>query len=239
MNKKVLMIALSALFTAQVSAEEVKAESEWKASAELGFVSTSGNTETETLNAKVEGTKENKQWRHELEATALKSSDEMGTTAQKYTATGQSNYKLKGGANFLFGNINYENDKFSGYDYRVTETIGYGRRVLDREDMKLDLEIGPGARQSKLDTGDTESEGIIRGAAKYKWQISKTSKFSEVLTVEAGEDATITKSVTSLTSQIEGNLSMKLTFTYKNTSEVPVGIDETDTETAVTLVYSF
>lgn len=225
-------------------AEDEAAKSLWKSSAELGYVSTSGNSETESLNAKVAASTDRENWRHKAEATALKSSSEDATgadvtTAKKVTLMGQSDYKLEG-KNFLFGVITYENDKFSGFDYQVTEAIGYGRRVIDETDMTLDLEIGPGARQSKLAaTGKKESEGMIRAAAKFDWAVSKTSKFGEVLTVEAGEDVTITKSVTSLSSQIEGNLSMKISYTYKRTSEVPVGVDDTDTETAVTLVYSF
>jgi len=233
---------LSVLITALLAAGSVDAQeapkSLWKASAELGFVATSGNTETETLNAKATVSTDRKKWRHKGEITALKSSDDINTTAEKFTLMGQSDYKLEG-KNFLFGVITYDDDKFSGYKYRVTEAIGYGRRVIEDSDMTLDLEIGPGARQSKLDSGTTDSEGILRAAATYDWTISKTSKFTEALTVEAGEDVTVTKSVTSLASQIEGNLSMKITFTYKNTSEVPVGIEETDTETAITLVYNF
>lgn len=217
---------------------DAAAESLWKASAELGYVATSGNTETETVNAKAMLSTDRENWRHKGEITALQSSDAIITTAKKRTLFVQSDYKLTD-PNFLFGNINYEYDKFGGYEYRVTETIGYGRRVIDDTDMTLDLEIGPGARQTKLDSGKTESEGVVRGAAKFDWTVSKTSKFSEVLTVEAGEDVTVSKSVTSLSSQINGSLSMKISYTYKNTSEVPVGIDDTDTETAVTLVYNF
>lgn len=237
--KSSLTVLASAMLLAagNVAAEDAPA-SLWKASAELGYVTTSGNTETETLNAKATASTDREQWRHKGEITALKSSDAVNTTAQKYTLMGQSDYKLEG-KNFLFGVVTYEDDKFSGYDYRVTEAVGYGRRVIEDTDMTLDLEIGPGARQSKLDNGDTESEAMLRAAAIYDWAISKTSKFGEALTVEAGEDVTVTKSVTSLSSQIEGNLSMKITFTYKNTSEVPVGVDETDTETAITLVYNF
>jgi len=237
--KSSLTVLASAMLLAagNVAAEDAPA-SLWKASAELGYVTTSGNTETETLNAKATASTDREQWRHKGEITALKSSDAVNTTAQKYTLMGQSDYKLEG-KNFLFGVVTYEDDKFSGYDYRVTEAVGYGRRVIEDTDMTLDLEIGPGARQSKLDNGDTESEAMLRAAAIYDWTISKTSKFGEALTVEAGEDVTVTKSVTSLSSQIEGNLSMKITFTYKNTSEVPVGVDETDTETAITLVYNF
>ncbi len=98
---------------------------------------------------------------------------------------------------------------------------------------------GGEVRQSKLDSGKTDSEATLRGAAKLDWTVSKTSQFTEVLTVEGGEDVTITKSVTGLSSQINGSLSMKITYTYKNTSEVPLGVDDTDTETAVTLVYKF
>ena len=214
------------------------APSLWKATAEVGYVSTSGNTETETLNAKAMVSTERENWRHKAEITSLKSSDETGDTADKDTFMIQSDYKLKD-PNYLFGLITYEEDKFSGYEYQATESVGYGRRVVKRETVKLDLEIGPGARQTKLDNGSTESEAIARAAAKLEWDISKTSKFTEVLTVEAGEDATITKSVTGLSSKINSSLSMKITYTYKNTSEVPVGVDDTDTETAVTLVYNF
>ncbi|MFW2374688.1 MAG: DUF481 domain-containing protein [Gammaproteobacteria bacterium] len=237
--KKLIVIPLSTLFVmTQVMAAEEPIESEWKASAELGYVSTSGNTDTTTTNAKAMASTEREKWRHKIEITALNASDDTGTTAEKYTFSGQSDYKL-GKPNYLFGIVTYENDKFSGFEYQVTESIGYGRRVIDQTSVTLDLEIGPGARQVKLDAGENESETIVRGAAKLGWTISKTSRFTEVLTVEAGEDVSITKSVTGLSSQINGNLSMKITYTYKTTSEVPVGIDDTDTETAVTLVYNF
>ena len=245
MKKTLIFLTSAALMTGNAFAEDEAAKSLWKASAELGYVSTSGNSETESLNAKAMVSTDREKWRHKGEITALKGSttDQVTgveqTTAQKYTLMGQSDYKL-GGKNFLFGVINYDDDKFSGFDYRVTEAIGYGRRVIEDADLIVDLEVGPGVRQSKLTaTGEKDSEGLIRAAAKIDWTISKSSKLGEVLTVDAGEDVTITKSVTSLTSQIEGNLSMKVTFTYTNTSEVPVGIEETDTETGITLVYNF
>lgn len=239
MKKQVSLLA-TAMFVSLplAAAEEPAAKSPWKASAELGYVATSGNTETETLNAKMAVANERDKWRHEGEITAMNASDEVQTTAEKYTLFAQSNYKMSE-IDFIFGNIDYENDKFSGYDYRVTESIGYGRRVINQPELILDLEIGPGARQSKLETGETDSEGMLRGAAKLDWSISKTSKFTEKLVIEAGEDVTVTKSVTGLSSKINGSLSMKITYTYKTTSEVPVGIDDTDTETAVTLVYNF
>lgn len=239
MKKLFLPLVISSLINGQVFAEESQEEkSNWKVSAEIGYVATSGNTQTETLNAKGNAAYDGDTWRHTGEVTALKASDNNITTAEKYTTFYQVDYKIKD-PNFLFGNVNYENDKFSGFEYRATESIGYGRRLVGEEDLTLDVEIGPGARQSKPDVGKTQHEAIVRGAVKLAWQISETSKFTEVLTVESGEDVTITKSVTGLSSKINGYLSMKITYTYKNTSEVPIGLDETDTETAVTLVFNF
>ena len=208
----------------------------WKANVEIGFVKTGGNTKTETLNAKAKAETEREKWRHTINLEALNSSDQTVSTAERYMISGQSSFKM-GAKNFFFVLASYEDDRFSGYDYRVLESIGYGRRVLGDPALTLDLEIGPGARQSKLDSGVNEDELMVRGAAKLMWQVSPTSKFTEDLSTDVGEDVTITKSVTALSAKINGSLSTKLTYTIKNTSDVPVGFEKTDSEMAVTLVY--
>lgn len=235
-----LLLITSTPVIAETTTETAKVDDAWKGNVELGYVKTGGNTETESLNTKARGERDGETWRHKLNLEALKSSDDGTTTAERYIVSGQSDYKLKGKKNFFFVYVSYEDDKFSGYDYQMTEAIGYGRRVLEENNMTLDLEIGPGARQSKVeDTGKTESEALVRGAARYAWNITDHSKFSEDLTVEAGEDATISKSVTGLSAKINSSLATKLTYTVKNTSKVPPGIKKTDTELAVTLVYGF
>jgi putative salt-induced outer membrane protein len=219
---------------------DTPANGEWKGNVELGFVTTTGNTETETLNAKAKVETEREKWRHAIKAEALNSSNSTSSTAERYLLAGQSDYKFgERKQNYLFILLSYEDDRFSGYDYRAEETFGYGRRVLERPSLALDLEIGPGARQSKLENDGTDNEFTVRGAAKLAWAISDTSTFSEDLSVVKGEDVTITKSITALSAQIAGSLATKLTYTIKNTSDVPTGIEKTDTEMAVTLVYDF
>lgn len=240
MYRKACLVLASMFPIAPVIAAEAPATPEgvWKGAAELGYISTTGNTETETIKAKGTMSVEKDKWRHKAEITALNSTDQEVTTAEKYTFGWQSDYKFSK-HNYFLGSFDYEDDRFSGYDYRATETVGLGHRTIDEKDLKLDLEIGPGARQSKLENGSTEDEFILRGSAKLAWTVSETSKFGEILTVDFGEDATITKSTTELTTKINTSLAMKVTYVYKNTSDVPPGTDETDTEMAVTLVYSF
>ena len=213
-------------------------ESTWKSSAELGIVNTTGNTETQTINAKAKTENERDKWRHSASIEALKTSDHGTVTAERYTVSGQTNYKYTKHS-YSFVTATYEDARFTGYDYQINAAVGYGHRVTDTAVVKLDLEAGPGMRHTKLENGGTDEEGVLHAAAKLLWLISKTSEFTEDLVTDIGQDATITKSVSALKAQINGSLATKVTYTVKHTSEVPDGVKNTDTETAVTLVYSF
>jgi len=210
----------------------------WKGEAELGMVITDGNTETQNISAKMDLNDEQENWRHNIHAEALNASADDIRSAEKYTLSGKTSYKFNEfDSAFLVGT--YDDDRFSGFDYQVSLAAGYGRRLINSDDQTLDVEIGPGYRINELDNGDSVDEGLVRVGAKYFLALSKTSNFQQSLFSEIGEEITITKSITSVKAQINGSLAMKASLTIKNTSEVPEGTEETDTETAVTLVYAF
>jgi len=227
----------AALFLLASNTTYVNASS-WSGEAELGLVLTTGNTETQSINAKTKVINERAAWRHTFAATVLNTADDVRTTSEKYFLSGQSDYKFSE-FEYFFGIVTYEDDRFSGYDYQVSEVLGYGRRIIHEPSLTLDLEGGPGARQSKTTNGDSDNELIVRLAGNLEWKISDSADFSEQLSTEIGEDKTITKSITALKAQIVGSLAMKVSLTIKHTSEVPMGNKKTDSETALTLVYSF
>ena len=235
-NKLLLLITL--LSTSAVLQAVEPANNKWSGEAELGYLRTTGNTDTESLHAKGKVVNEREKWKHTATLEVTNKSDNDITTAKRWFLTGKSDYKLDE-VSYLFGAVSYENDDFSGYDYQATEKVGYGYHVIRKENLKLDLEAGVGARQSKLNTGASNSEAIVSGAGNLEWIISKTSIFSQELLVDIGDDNTVSRSVTSLKMQIVGSLSAKLSHTIKHNSDVPVGTDKTDTESVVTLVYSF
>jgi len=219
LSAALLSVVATASFTEDVKVNDPS----WKGNVELGIVNTTGNTETETINAKAKAETEREKWRHTLAFESLNSSDKGKTTAESYTLNGQSSYKTSD-QNYFFATLGYEDVRFSGYDYRLSEALGYGRRVIHDPALTLDLEIGPGARQSKLSTGGTDDEATVRGAAKLAWKIAKTSSFTEDFTIVAGQNSTITKSVTALTAQVNGSLATKITYTIQNNSDVPVNV---------------
>jgi len=220
-----------------VLADEAKPNT-WKGDAELGIIKTSGNTTTQSINANASIVYERDRWRHSAKIAILNSSSDYITSSERYTATAKSDYKLDA-LSYVFGRLNYENDRFAGYQYRTTEVVGYGRRVINKEALTLELEAGPGARQTKFTDGDSNSETIGRASAKLAWKVSKTATFTEDLSSDIGQDSTISESVTALKAQVIGNLAMKVSYKVRNVSKVPIGTKKTDTETALTLVYGF
>lgn len=230
----------AALLAASLS--PLVASAEWTGEAELGYVKTGGNTDTASLSAKAKAEQELDKWRNTLTAEALNNSTDGTTTAERYYASGQSNYKFSP-RGYFFGFLGYEDDRFSGYDYRANANVGYGHRVVQDEAVTLDLEVAPGMRQSKIQSTDkTEDEFTVRGALKLVWKVSKTAKFSEDLTTEIGDKdkgGTVTRSVSALTAQVNGNLKTKISYTVRHSSVVPADKEKTDDEIAVALLYSF
>ena len=100
--------------------------------------------------------------------------------------------------------------------------------------LKLDL-----ISFAETQDGEDFDSVIVRGAFNYSWFISETSKFTQTFSTEIGSDNTKSRAVSALTAKISGNLSMKLSLKLDHNSDVADGVDNLDTETAVTLVYSF
>ena len=223
--------------TDRVAANEADFSS-WSSEAELGYVKTTGNTETESLNFKSAAEYKRTDWVHTLKFETAHNSDNNGTTAEKYLLFLKTKYSISE-RSYLFGRVQYEDDRFSGYNYQASEVLGYGRKLIKTDELKVNAEVGAGVRQNDLEIGEDTSEGIIVFAGDIDWKINAFANLKEELTIEVGEDRTITKSVTSLKNKLNSLLSSKITYTVKHASEVPVGTKKTDTELAVTLVYAF
>jgi len=219
-------------FAAETAEEGLKGE------VELGWVATSGNTETQSFNGKAKAIHERDQWRNTFRLEALNSQDEDETTSERYFASAKTDYRYTE-YDYWFGNLRYENDRFSGYDYTASETAGYGRRVMERPALTLDLEAGLGGRHRKPEGASRDDEAIVIAAGALVWEISENAGFSQDARIEHGSDNTYTESVSALTTRINSRFSMKAAVTLKHNSDVPEGNDKTDTMTAVTLVYDF
>ncbi len=223
---------------AGLSSKAVADDGPWSGKATLGYLATSGNTENSNLNSGFEVGYKTGAWQHVLKTVAIHATEENQTTSEAYEVGWKSERSLSE-YNFLFGRLNWRKDRFSGYDTQFSQTVGYGRRLIDTEAHKLNAEIGVGARQSELIDGTKENETILRGGLDYAWQFSDTARFRQEISVESGADNTYLESVSAISARLLQNLALVASYTIKNNSDVPPLIEKTDTYTALSLEYTF
>lgn len=238
------LLSIAAIFcvcTFPVQAEDVVLEDGqglWSGNADLGYSASDGNSETQNLNAAANVKYLKDLWTHSLRLNAVREDDNGATKAERYEV-GYKAQRALSDISYLFGNLAYERDEFGGVFERTSQTVGYGRTLLQDEIQRLEAEIGVGARQSELQDGTEEEDAIVRLGSTYERILSESATFNQGLIVEAGEENTYVESITALKLRINGNLYAKMSYTVKHNDTVPVGTEETDTYTAVSLSYEF
>jgi putative salt-induced outer membrane protein len=204
----------------------------------LGYLATSGNSDSKNLSLGFGGDYYAEVWHHNLAGRAVRASTSGVTTAEAYALSWQSDRDF-GEKSYMFGRGAWDKDKFSGYDQQTREVVGYGRHFVDTERHELNAEIGAGLRQSDLRDGTSEDESIARLSADYTFQLSETAKFEQLVGIESGSKNTYTESITRLSADVWTDLAIVLSYTIKRNSDVPVGTVKKDTFTTVALEYSF
>jgi putative salt-induced outer membrane protein len=205
----------------------------------LGYLSTSGNTETTNGNASFKTDWDlDGPWRHTWTALAITARTSDVTTAKAYAA-GYKGARDINELSYLFASGDWRQDRFSGFDRQATEAVGYGRRLIDTNRQRLAVEGGVGAKQSDLTDGRKFDEGIVRGGLDYLLRISDNAEFSQRLLIEQGDENRYSESTSALKARIIGDIALVLSFVIKNNSDVPVGVQNTDRFTAISLEYGF
>jgi len=210
----------------------------WVSNMELGYVQTGGNTQTQTIHSKGKMVREANDFRTTLEGSALSSSDNVKSTSEKYTASLQEDWKFSERSYVLFRGA-FDADRFAGIQSRYVESIGYGRTLLNDDVWHWNMEIGAGARQTRLLPTQQQNDVIARASSSATWQVSKHAMLAQALNTEGGTLGFISHSVTSLQQQLNETLSSKISFSADYTSKVPVGVKKLNHEVSVTLVLTY
>lgn len=228
----------------QVHAQQVgsppaeKQSTPWSGKVALGYLATSGNTDSSSLNSGFTVAYTTGHWAHSLEASAIKASENDATSAEAYAVGWKSEFNMTD-RDFLFGRVNWRKDRFSAYEQQLSESVGYGRRLIDTGVHFLNVELGAGARQADRIDGTAEDDFIVRGGINYQWKFSETASFTQDITSESGPENVYTESVSAIKTKLMGALGLVASYTIKNSSVVPPGSKNSDTFTALSLEYRF
>jgi len=205
----------------------------------LGYLATSGNTDSTNANASFKATWDRgRDWVHSWSALAISARTNGVTTAEAYAA-GYKAQRAFGMKAYLFATGDWRQDQFSGYSRQATEAVGYGRKLVTTDKQTLSVEGGLGKKQATLTSGTDVDESIVHGGLDYLLQLGETSQFTQKLLIEVGDKNHYTESTSAIKAKIRGNLALVASYVIKNNSDVPVGIENSDRYTAISLEYGF
>lgn len=240
MKIKIISAVLATIICGHAIAED---EKPFTMDGELGFIITSGNTETTSVNAALNSQQQLDNWSNEYILKGLYKKDEVDgverTSAQKLFASAQGNYKLSNPDHRLFAFASYEDDRFSSFKYQGTLAGGWNQSVWKNDTSEFDYSIGPGYAFAETIDGEDADGFVVRGAFNYRYTISDNARFTQTFATEVGSQNTKSRSESAVTAKLAGGLSMKVALKFDHNTDVAEGIENLDTETSVNLVYSF
>lgn len=245
MRHAVWALALGTLAAAAPALAEDTA-TEWKSRAELSYVRTTGNTETDTFAGKVEASADATPNRYFASAAGLYGKTGGVVTSSRWTLAGRFERAL---SEKLFGFVaaDYLKDTYAGYDARVTVGPGAGYDFLTGPAHTLKglasvLYVVENIHAVPEPSDDSESYASGKLEGKYGWQINEEVKFRQNADFSLSfedSDVYFANSETGLEVQLRANLALGLTYLVAYQHEPPSGAKHTDTTFLTSLVVDF
>ena len=210
----------------------------WSGEGEIGAAETTGTVSNTTVSAGIKLNKAGIEWQHHLIGLVDYQRSKGVTTANRELASYEADFNF---TPVLFANglVQWEQDRFAGFDRRFTESLGLGYWIFKLPDFTWQLSGGPAFRQASLINSTKQNDISARAATQIAWIIIPGTVLSEDAGVYAGGKDNTYTSTTALTTQVFGNLSARLSFNINVESKPPPGIDNTSTISRFTLVYNF
>jgi putative salt-induced outer membrane protein len=215
------------------------AHADWQGKGEAGVVLASGNTETRTLDGKLNLADTWDAWKEIIDLSYLKASSAGTDTADRFLASSQTNYALNDRA-FWFGGLEYQHDKFSGFQFQESATTGLGYKFVDTATNKFSGQVGIGARRLKNDVTGADSSGAVWTVGlNYENALTATTKVVDKLAVEGGSANTQIHNFLGLEVKMSTALALSLGYDVMHNSEAPPPRKATDQLITANLVFAF
>ena len=248
-----LFSILAAIAGAPIRADEPPPTPQgWSGKGQVGFLSTHGNTSSDSANAKLDLTYLQDPWKHTLSLLGLYGKSGDIVSAERIEAQLQSNYSITPRL-FAFGMLHYTHDEFSGFAYQSEVTAGLGYKILDTPFDKLSAQVGPGYQRLRPEQlvkdadgavvqripSAVESGAIASFGASYEHDFNANTKLTDKVLIEAGSANTSVENDLSLQVKMSAKFALAAGWTIQNNSKPPPGLKSEDTSETLSLVYSF
>lgn len=211
----------------------------WNTTAQLGVSSSTGDTDEQSVALGIAMSRDFEQWEHDFNLDFDLARSQGVTTRRR--VLGRLNTLYTAWDNLFVSNyLETDFNKFSGFDYRILDSIALGVKILESERQSLRLEGGPGVRFNAFEnSSETSTEFLGRVSSTYELKVTENVDFKDQASVVFGSDSVTFDNRASLGAQINSSLAARLSFQMQYDSDTPVDAAAWDTITRATLVYKF
>lgn len=243
-QRKLISMIFLALFYSQSNAyaaenATLEKEKSYKGSLDFGATFANGNSKEQSIqsNFDLQNSLSDKK-SNLLKARAQNTKTNKIRTRETYYVNNQTRRNISK-SNFKFLEVEYVSDRYGGYNYRISETVGLGRKLLDKKDLKLTIQASAGMRQTKLTTDDKSNDVIVRFGSGFDVKLNENVSFEEDLDISFDQIATIIRSDSNVKVLISKSLYLKFGVLVQRVSNVPQGRKNSDVNTALKIGYEF
>jgi putative salt-induced outer membrane protein len=232
-----------AALTAKVEAAKIEEAKEdffagWKAKGEVGGSISTGNSDDQGFSASIALDRKTPLWVHDLNISVDHKREDGDTTKDRYFGA-YSLQRILSPRVYAVGVLWGERDRFAGYNFRFSESLGLGYRLFDTPDLKLRIEAGPALRQAEYLVDGRENTLAARAAGYLTWKMASGVEFSQSLvTYLESRNPTLLAS-TALTTRLSERFSARGSYEVRHEADPPADREKTDTTTRLTLIFDF
>ena len=210
----------------------------WKIKGEFGGSISTGNTDDQGFSTSIALDKQTPLWVHDINL-AVDHKEENGETTKDRYFGAYSLQRILSPRLYAVGVLWAERDRFAGYNFRFSESLGLGYRLIDDPGLKLRVEAGPALRQAEYLLEGDENTVAFRSAGYFNWKITPGLEFSQGLVSYLEQRNPTLIATTALTTRLSPRISARGTYEIRYEADPPADREKTDTTTRVTLIFDF
>jgi putative salt-induced outer membrane protein len=246
------LLALAPALTAYAEEAPPPPQGVFIGKGQLGFLSSHGNSDAESLNGNIDVLRYDGAWKNEVFVGGLYGKNSGIVSAERWETWEQSNYTISGDL-FAFGALRYEHDLFDGFEYQASVTAGLGYKFINTDDTKLTAQLGAGYKRLRPETIDKDSTGLVisrtpleaegdaiaTAGVDFSHAFTKTTVLTNKFLTEAGSSNILLRDDLALTVKMSDKLALSVGYGIKDNTKPPAPLKKLDTVASVNLVFGF
>ncbi|MGF1462897.1 MAG: YdiY family protein [Maricaulaceae bacterium] len=210
----------------------------WDGEIGFGGALLTGNTQEQALNSRLNANRRVGLFEHDVNFLGEFARNQEVVTQQRL----QASYGVRGDLGervFLLGRVGAELDNFGEFTRRLTQTVGLGYRIFEREQLNWLIEGGPGSRQTQFADGTSATEIVGRLSSVFAWTFGEGAEFTHRLDAFGGTNTSTLESEFAVTAKLTERFSGRASFFTEFDTGVPEDLSNLDTATRASLVFNY